>query len=165
MITQKVLFNEIECEKIMNLKKINIQNWVNNDRNYESQSIDFNNNTEWIFNKLKVFFEQFTDFKIIKNKDTIHYHNFKKGNWFGLHNDIRENRLFGVGVLLNDKFNGGDFKFYDENEITIDKKIGNSYIFDVKINHEILPIISGERFSLLWFLEAQNLRGTIKNLI
>ena len=165
MITQKVLFNEIECEKIMNLKKINIQNWVNNDRNYESQSIDFNNNTEWIFNRLKIFFEQFTDFKIIKNKNTIHYHNFKKGDWFGLHNDISENRLFGVGVLLNNKFIGGDFKFYDENEITIDKKIGNSYIFDVKINHEILPIISGNRFSLLWFLEAQNLRGTVKNLI
>ena len=98
MITQKVLFNEIECEKIMNLKKINIRNWVNNDRNYESQSIDFNNNTEWIFNKLKVFFEQSTDFKIIKNKDTIHYHNFKKGNWFGLHNDIRENRLFFIKI-------------------------------------------------------------------
>lgn len=165
MITQKLLFNSDECNKILHTKKTNPQNWSYNDRNYDSKSIEFSEETEWIFSKLKIFFEEHTNFKIIKNKKIIHYHNYIKGDWFSLHNDVRENRVFGVGVLLNDDFIGGEFKFYDKDTITIDKKMGNSYIFDVNVNHEVLPIEKGERFSLLWFLESQHLKGEIKSLI
>ena len=36
-------------------------------------------------------------------------------------------------------------------EIVLDKVIGNTYVFDVKIEHEITTIFEGERHSLLWF--------------
>ena len=65
--------------------------------------------------------------------------------------------MFAVGVLLNDDFEGGDFKLYNPNDYTLNKLIGNTYIFDTRIDHEITPILNGERYSLLWFLQKDHL--------
>ena len=69
------------------------------------------------------------------------------------------------GVLLNDTFEGGDFKLHTQNEIILDKVMGNTYIFDVRIEHEITPILEGERFSLLWFLKNEHIKTTTNTLI
>jgi predicted 2-oxoglutarate/Fe(II)-dependent dioxygenase YbiX len=58
---------------------------------------------------------------------------------------------------LNDDFQGGDFKLYNPNEYTLNKVIGNAYIFDARIDHEITPVLNGERYSLLWFLQKDHL--------
>ena len=118
-----------------------------------------------LFDKLKKFFEEQTNIQIKKDKEVIHLHKFVKGDWFGKHNDIRENRLYAVGVLLNNNFEGGDFKLYNPNEIILDKVIGNTYIFDVTINHEITPILDGERYSLLWFLQNEHIKIETNKLI
>ena len=94
-----------------------------------------------------------------KTKETI------KDDWFGKHNDIRDNRLYAVGVLLNDDFSGGDFKLYNPDEIILDKVIGNTYLFDVRIDHEITSILEGERYSLLWFLENEHVKIETNKLI
>jgi hypothetical protein len=73
--------------------------------------------------------------------------------------------MYGVGVVLNNNFIGGDFKLYNQNEIVLDKVIGNTYIFDVRIEHEILPILGGERYSLLWFLQNEHIKIKINKLI
>jgi hypothetical protein len=70
-----------------------------------------------------------------------------------------------VGVLLSDDFEGGDFKFYNPGECTLLKKIGNTYVFDTRIEHEILPILSGERYSLLWFLQKEHIKFDINKLL
>ena len=72
-------------------------------------------------------------------------------------NDEIENRLYAVGVLLNENFEGGDFKLYNTEEYTLNKKTGNTYLFEAKIDHEITEVTSGERYSLLWFLQKDNL--------
>ena len=41
---------------------------------------------------------------IFKLKPYIHFHKYISGDWFGRHNDIRGDRIYAVGVLLNDKF-------------------------------------------------------------
>ena len=73
--------------------------------------------------------------------------------------------MYGVGVLLNDKFDGGDFKFYDENNTTLDKTLGNAYIFNVETNHEITPIYDGTRYSILWFLQRENIDTNYNSLL
>ena len=67
--------------------------------------------------------------------------------------------------MLNEDFDGGDFKLYNPNELVLDKILGNTYIFDVDVTHEISPIKSGERFSLLWFLEGDNIKMNTNRLI
>ena len=114
---------------------------------------------------MKDFVEKETNIEIRTIKKTIHFHKFTNGDWFGKHNDVRDNRLYAVGVLLNDNFRGGDFKLYNPNEIMLNKVIGNTYLFDVRINHEIIPILEGERYSLLWFLENKHIKIETNKLI
>ena len=165
LIKQKVLFKKNECDLIKNLFKSNPQNWDLKDRNFNSEAINYSLETEWIFDKLKTFVETETNIQIRKIKKQIHYHTFKEGEWFGKHNDIRDRRLYAIGVLLNDDFSGGDFKLHNLNEIILNKVVGNTYIFDVRIDHKITPILEGERFSLLWFLENEHIKIETNKLI
>jgi hypothetical protein len=165
LIKQKHLFNKEECDLIINLIKINPQNWHFKDRKFKSTAIDYSIETIWIFDRLKSFVEMETDIEFRKIKKQIHFHKFVKGDWFGKHNDIRDNRVYAIGVLLNDNFQGGDFKLYNPTEQTLDKVVGNTYIFDARIDHKITPILEGERFSLLWFLQNEHIKTITNTLI
>jgi len=165
ILKEKILFNKEECESIISYNDAHITNWKMNDRKYNSQPINYYSKTKWLFDKLKTFVETETDIQIITIKKQIHFHKFTKGDWFGKHNDIRDNRLYAVGVLLNDNFEGGDFKLYNNKEVTLDKIQGNTYIFDVRIEHEITHILKGERYSLLWFLQNKHLKLKTNKLI
>ena len=165
ILKEKILFSEDECESIVWESNERIANFDIKNRKYNSQSIIYSLETKWLFDKLKTFFEEESSIQIKKNKEVIHFHKFAKGDWFGKHNDIRENRLYAVGVLLNDNFEGGDFKLYNPNEIILDKVIGNTYLFDVRIDHEITPILEGARYSLLWFLENKHIKIETNKLI
>jgi hypothetical protein len=165
MIKQNKLFSKEECQSIIFYGSNNITDWDNNDRKYHSQPIPYSLETKWLFDKLKTFFEEQSKIQIKKNKEVIHFHKFTKGDWFGKHNDVRDNRLYAVGVLLNDDFSGGDFKLYNPNEIILDKVIGNTYLFDVRIDHEITSILEGERYSLLWFLQSKHIKTPTNTLI
>ena len=111
-LTEKILFSKDECQSIISNQLEDATNWNMNDRKYDSKTIHYNENNKWIFNKLKDFFEIETDLKIIKTKQEIHFHKFIHGDWFGKHNDNKSERLYAVGVLLNDYFEGGDFIFH-----------------------------------------------------
>lgn len=165
MIKQNKLFSKEECQSIIFYGSNNITDWNNNDRKYHSQPIPYSLETKWLFDKLKTFFEEQSKIQIKKNKEVIHFHKFVKGDWFGKHNDVRNNRLYAVGVLLNDNFEGGDFKLYNPTEQTINKVVGNAYLFDVRIDHEITSILEGERHSLLWFLENEHIKIETNKLI
>lgn len=143
----------------------NITEWTKNNRRYNSLSLLYNEETEWIFLRLKYFFEEETEIPVKKIPRTIHFHRFNTGDWFGKHDDNKCERSYGIGVLLNSNFSGGDFKFYKGEEICIGKEPGNSYIFDVRIQHEVLPITEGERYSLLYFLHRGDLNIISRNII
>ena len=165
MIKQELLFSKEECESIISYSKTHNTIWVTSDRKYSSQPINYSLETKWLFDKLKDFVEKQTTIRIRKIKKTIHFHKFIKGDWFGKHDDIRDNRVCAVGVLLNDSFDGGDFKLYDSTKQTLNKIVGNTYLFDVRIEHEITPILDGERYSLLWFLQSEHVIMGINKLI
>ena len=164
-LIQKILFNQQECESIISYNDTDITNWRLGDRKYNSQPINYSSETKWLFDKLKDFVETETNIEIRTIKKTIHFHKFTKGDWFGKHNDIRNNRVYAIGVILNDNFEGGDFKLYNPNEIILNKVIGNTYLFDVRIDHEITPILNGERYSLLWFLQNEHIKIKTNKLI
>jgi hypothetical protein len=164
-LTERVLFTKEECEIILSYNNTHITNWKMEDRKYNSQPIDYSIETKWLFDKLKDFVERDIDIEINVVKKQIHFHRFKEGDWFAKHNDIRDNRIYAVGVLLNDNFDGGDFKLYNTTEHTLNKIAGNTYVFDVRIEHEITPILNGERYSLLWFLQYQHIKIEKNKLI
>jgi predicted 2-oxoglutarate/Fe(II)-dependent dioxygenase YbiX len=157
MITQSIIFTKEECSNIINLIKNDYKHWKSEDRDYVSHSIYLSEETAWIFDKLKIYFENATGNKIKKMNKNIHFHIFDKGCKFEIHNDLRENRLYGVGSILNDNFEGGDFKFYDADNTILHKLQGNGYIFNSNINHEITTITNGKRYSILWFIKSENI--------
>ncbi len=165
LIHQEILFNQEECELIINLNKLNLDKNHSYNRYYVSSTLMINDDNSWIFKRLKDFFERVVPHKIKKEKTQIHFHEFDKGSWFGIHNDVRDERIFGLGVLLNNDFIGGDFIFYVNDSIEIEKKVGNSYIFDVRINHEVREVKEGKRKTLLMFLNNKDLSMVNQNLI
>jgi hypothetical protein len=165
ILKEKILFSKEECDSIMSYNKTDITNWLMGDRKYNSQPINYSLETKWLFDKLEDFVERKANIKIRTIKKTIHFHKFTKGDWFGKHNDVRDDRVYAVGVLLNDDFEGGDFKLHNPNEIILNKVVGNAYLFDVRIEHEITPILDGERYSLLWFLQNEHIKIEINKLI
>ena len=165
ILVEKILFTNDECKLIINSYKNNKQIWNYSDRNYESETINYTEETKWIFDKLKSFFENQTNIKIINLNKVIHFHKFINGDKFKRHTDDRDDRVYSIGVLLNNDFEGGDFKLYDTGEYSLDKKTGNSYIFNVNLEHEITPILNGERYSLIWFLQYNNIENVTTKLI
>lgn len=158
MIVQKQVFNENECNDIIKMTMENSHNWESNDRKYQSKSIFYDDNTKWVFDRLSVFFEDATNYKIIELKKEIHFHRYIENEWFGKHNDTRDKRLFSVGVILNSDFDGGDFKIYTPQEVTLNKNIGNAYVFNVTYEHEITKIEKGVRHSLIWFIQDNHIK-------
>ena len=165
ILKEKILFSKEECKSIITYNDTHITNWKMDDRKYDSQPINYSLETKWLFDKLKDFVERETNIEIRTIHTIIHFHKFIKGDWFGKHNDIRDNRVYAVGVLLDTEFEGGDFKLYNPNEIILDKVIGNTYLFDARIEHEITPILKGERYSLLWFLQNKHIKFNVNKLL
>jgi predicted 2-oxoglutarate/Fe(II)-dependent dioxygenase YbiX len=165
ILKEKNIFTKDECDLIISYVDSYFKNWDKKDRKYNSHSIDYDTTNNWIFYRLKDFFEDQTGLKISKLKKQLHFHKFTKGDWFSRHSDVNDRRLYVVGSMLNDDFEGGDFIMYNDEKIILDKKVGNTYIFDVKIEHEITPITNGERYSLLWFLQNSNIIVEKKSLI
>ena len=125
ILNQKVLFSKEECESIIWKSNQDVANFDIKNRKYHSQPINYSLETKWLFDKLKTFFEEQSNTQIKKNKEVIHFHKLTKGDWFGKHNDIRDNRVYAVGILLNDNFEGGDFKLHDPNKVILNKPFRN----------------------------------------
>lgn len=166
MIYQQSIFTIDECNTIINLIKSDNRYWNSNDRSYKSLLILNEPYTNWIFERLKNFFEVQTNISIIEVRPELHFHIYEPNDYFGIHDDNMDSRIFSVGVLLNDNFDGGDFTLYpNDKTIILDKSAGNSYIFPVNIKHEVTKIIKGERYSLIWFLKNTNIKSNLKSLI
>jgi len=165
LLTQKILFSKEECDLIIKDYKKSERSWSKSDRRYQSCSITYSDDSKWIFSRFSEFFESVSGFEVKKLKREIHFHNFTSGDWFGKHDDNKSGRLYAVGCLLSEDFDGGDFIFYNPFENLVLKSVGNSYIFDVRIPHEVKQITKGTRYSLLWFLEGEHLKLIENKLI
>ena len=69
------------------------------------------------------------------------------------YNPITNNREISCSIILNDGFTGGEFSFWDKDVIYRIKK-GSAIMFPsaFMFPHEILPVISGTRYSVLtWY--------------
>lgn len=156
MLKQKKIFSEEECNLIVNLDKIDKREWIFPDRSYTSFILKQTDLTDWFFKKLMSFFETESGINIQSAPNYFHYHTFQQGDFFLKHNDTNKSRLYSIGCLLNNDFDGGEFKLYNDEEVTLEKTIGNAYIFDVRIQHEITKITKGTRHSLILFLDNKN---------
>lgn len=169
-----ISFSKEECNRIINLTQ-EIEgtprdgNSTNVERprdkiSYTYYNILRNENVAWIFDKITdyLFFDK--NVKVIKPFEVIHLHEYMEGNEFERHRDIYyPNQVLNIGVCLNDDYVGGDFILYGPEEI-LPKKTGYIYSFKNTREHEVTKIKSGRRYSLIIFLNNENVETKI-NLI
>lgn len=156
------MFTKEECEKIIYLAKSSLVDsklYFKYDDNikYKVSNIKKDKTTDWIFDKMFVFFTNKTGIKIKKSLNILHVHNYKTGDYFKKHKDnLHPTQIHNIGVCLNDDYVGGEFILYEPYEI-LPKKQGEMYTFESLRLHEVKKIESGERWSIIAFLHNENL--------
>ena len=162
MICQQKIFTKEECEKIISYSK-EIKDTYDSliekipGVNYFAYNIKNTEKYNWIFHRLLNFFTESTKLNIKKLPNILHLHRYNENCVFVKHHDKNyPSRIWNVGVQLSDDYTGGDLNLYYENKVTVGKEIGNSYIFEPEIFHEVTKITKGTRWSLILFLEYEN---------
>jgi PKHD-type hydroxylase len=75
-------------------------------------------------------------------------------------------RYCSMVIQLNDEYTGGELqiKDTDDNEITLEKGLGNLFLFYSHLIHRVNPITTGTRYSLVnWFriIPLENFKKTL----
>jgi len=168
---QKVLFTKEECELILKLYNDKPINEKENNHNMSySAKIMTHENDEWILNRIIEWVENELNIKVNWNDGKMkefYLQSYQTGDKFKKHNDNKHNRVYGAGLLLNDNFLGGEF-IVDINKntsVTFDNMVGNCYLFESYLYHEVKEITKGNRSVVLIFLEGSQLLFKRKILI
>lgn len=125
-----------------------------------------NEETNWLFQKLLNWFTSATgvttkDYTNSPVEDPIKellltIQGYSEGDRFDRHIDIQpgvySDRRYNVGVQLNDDYQGGEFVVWNEKEeeIIIPKEAGTAVAYDIRFWHQIKPITSGTRWSIVF---------------
>jgi hypothetical protein len=112
-------------------------------------------NTEWVFEKLLNWFQNVSNIKLketpVLNGMTLL--NYKVGDFFMRHTDIYKNfewRRWTINIQLGDGYRGGDYVLYlDDEEIVLNKEMGNAIAYWAGTEHEVKEIEEGERWSIV----------------
>lgn len=123
--------------------------------------------TSWIFQKLghlvKEVNEKYFHFAIQWGEDAqFTKYDASYQGFFGKHLDIiafagEAVRKISISVQLNDEYEGGDLNIYTtENPHVVQKKQGTVVVFPSFLLHEVTPVTSGVRYSLVnWVIGSR----------
>lgn len=120
-------------------------------RSYEFRTLLMGWDTKWIFKRIYDYLYEETGIEVKKTVEELYVHNYQVGDYFLKHIDL-PTKIWNVGVCLNDDYEGGDFVVYNP-KLVLPKKAGAIYAFESQREHEVLPVTSGERWSIIGFLE------------
>lgn len=122
---------------------------------------------EWIYDKLQVAinYVNTTNFnKVLYGIEALQYTEYdsKYNGFYGPHTDCYEERLplirslsFSVQISRPEEYVGGDVKIYHNEKIYMaNRKYGTITFFDSKILHEVTPVTSGFRKSLVGWIHG-----------
>ena len=88
-------------------------------------------------------------------------------NWHTDSDVVMKERYCSMVIQVNDEYTGGELQIVDkdDNEITLEKGLGNLFIFYSHLTHRVKPIISGTRYSLVNWFKITPLKNFKKTLI
>ena len=156
-----ISFTKSECDSIIELSSIlekTRRDESPQDIKYTFYSIGYNEQTKWIFHKLDSYFTETTGIKVLKSLDAIHLFDYQEGDLFLRHKDIYyENQIHNIGVCLNDDYEGGEFVIHEPTYTVLPKKTGTIYTFKHSLEHEVLRVTNGHRWSLIGFYFYEHL--------
>jgi predicted 2-oxoglutarate/Fe(II)-dependent dioxygenase YbiX len=166
MIEQEKLFSKEECNMVINYVE-SLNNW--------NRIVSPKNN----YVKFSYFIQDISQHELLQNtflhyvKEKLKYNveevtimvlKYSIGDFFGKHIDTHgvekevdefsHDGIENVNMVLNDEFEGGNFYLADVN---ISTTPGNVYHYKSNVYHEVTPVTSGTRYSMLCYLRTRNL--------
>jgi hypothetical protein len=168
---QKVLFTKEECIDILDsyskIKSTGSQ--IEKGISYIYTDIDCESSF-WILERFINWIEIETDYKIdwlASEKRELYLQTYIVGDEFRKHKDDTYNRQYTAGLLLNDSFEGGEFVVDISKDVQskFNNIIGNCYLFDSTLFHQLNPITKGERNIVLLFLKKSQIKYKKTQLI
>jgi len=120
-------------------------------RKSEESIIDSNKVSNILLPKLKPF-------GITSLPSIVKIIKYKKGSFFEKHSDRTHNhlthRIKTLIIQLSEDYEGADLIVQNE---VCSKKIGTLVLFDALTKHEVTKLLNGKRYSLICWLEEDNL--------
>ena len=166
-----ISFSKKECSEIINLSNTFAARhsstlFRREDFNYYYHVVVRNKETQWIFDRLANYLKTEYPINKLHEMQEIYLHRYLVGNEFAKHNDstTHPDQILNIGVCLNSDYEGGEFIAYTPFEI-LPKVDGTIYIMKSDREHEVKKIISGERWSLILFLNKHHLQIANSKLI
>lgn len=174
VVKQKILFTKEECDLILK-KYINKPVDGNQvEKNNISYTYRIVNDIEerWILERLILWIREELNVDVewdISDHKEFYLHTYVKGDKFDRHNDNTHDRVYGLGLLLNDEFEGGRFVVDTNNPrdetFNFEKIVGNCYIFGSAYEHQLYEIKEGVRNVILLFIKKSQLKYDKTKLI
>lgn len=123
---------------------------------FHDYSLDFPNLNEKL---IKIFKEEVKvkGYEIDFTDNEFQFTQYTKDGYYNWHTDsdaVMKERYCSMVIQLNEEYTGGELQIKDinDNEITLEKGLGNLFIFYSHLTHRVKPIIYGTRYSLVnWF--------------
>jgi hypothetical protein len=170
ILNQKILFTKEECDSIINTYtnlpisgtgNDTFQKYVYRNVNYETHG--------WIIDRFAKWIESEANCKIdwlASPMQEFYFQTYVVGDKFMKHDDSKYDRLYSVGLLLNDEFTGGDFilDINKKESVLFDNTIGNCYFFEAMYLHELMEITSGTRHIILVFFNKHQVKSNMNKL-
>ena len=115
----------------------------------------------WVFDRVIDFINQKVKLNWISNPHAI-FRNYTNGSYFVKHKDNvdaskADKRYLTISIQLSESNNyeGGDVIINDTEYLP--REIGSVFIWGTNVPHEVTPITSGERNSLIFFVSEKHI--------
>ena len=156
------LFTNIECLDIINQTE-NLNNWSHHQSDnlysYRACNVDLNDTYK---NKIKTYCIDVLNLDLKNVKSLILKYLpsdfFAKHVDNNIHSEFNRDFMFNLNMRLNDDYIGGDF-YLDDTKLK--KPIGTLYHYSSDTPHEVTPMVSGIRYSVLFYIRTRDLNHKI----
>jgi PKHD-type hydroxylase len=179
-ITIKQFLTKEECDLLLQFsltKELSEAKVVGNVLDFRKSNIffyDYNLDFPNLNKKLFDIFKKEVNVKghnIDFTNNQFQFTQYTKDGYYNWHTDsgpdLYEERYCSMVIQLNDEYTGGELQIKDKdnNEITLERGLGNLFIFYSHLTHRVKPIISGTRYSLVNWFSLKPIENFKKTLI
>lgn len=169
--------SEEECSHILTkckneLKLSNAKESLGDSKNRKS-SIGWVDDLGEINERVKIILRDTFNFggMEVTGLGSFQFTEYKTGEFYGWHTDRGKsafyNRFASTVILLNEDYKGGvlEIKNLEGEIIPLTHKVGMLYIFDSNLSHQVTPVESGVRYSLVNWVSIIKTDSSLQKLI
>lgn len=162
---QEIILTKDECQSIIDLCDISqfersmVSYGGDGEVTDDRTSYEYNlQNNDYITNLLLPKINKFGIKSLPNYLKVIKYENGQEFKYHWDNGGEYDYRIKSISIQLSENYEGGEMVLWGYNgDVLFDKTIGNIIIFDSGLPHQIFPIKSGIRYSLVFWLKEENL--------